>query len=53
MTKAGVEKVKVKARVTDKTLWLDASDEEQAVIAGYGVEIDDKGYFKEARVPPV
>ena len=50
MTKAGIEKVNIKARVTDKSLWLDASDEEQAVIAGYGVETDDKGYFKEPRV---
>ena len=50
MTKAGIEKVNIKARVTDKSLWLDASDEEQAVIAGYGVETDDQGYFKEPRV---
>jgi DNA-directed RNA polymerase subunit beta len=50
IAKAGIETVKVKARVTEKTKWLDASDEEQAVIAGYGVELDDKGYFKEARV---
>ncbi len=48
---AGVTKLKVKARVTDKTVWLDASDEEQAVIAGYGVALDDRGYFKESRVP--
>jgi DNA-directed RNA polymerase subunit beta len=51
LTKAGVEMVPFKARVTDETLWLDASDEEQAVIAGYGVDIDDKGYFVEPRVP--
>jgi DNA-directed RNA polymerase subunit beta len=50
MTKAGIDKLKIKARVTDKTVSLDASDEEQAVIAGYGVEIDDQGYFKEGRV---
>ncbi len=50
LVKAGIDKVKVKARVTDKTVWLDASDEEQAVIAGYGVETDDQGNFKEARV---
>jgi DNA-directed RNA polymerase subunit beta len=50
LAKAGIEKVNIKARVTDKSLWLDASDEEQAVIAGYGVETDAKGYFKEPRV---
>jgi DNA-directed RNA polymerase subunit beta len=51
IAKAGIATVKVKARVTERTQWLDASDEEQAVIAGYGVELDDKGYFKEGRVP--
>ncbi|HEU5004652.1 MAG TPA: DNA-directed RNA polymerase subunit beta [Candidatus Saccharimonadales bacterium] len=40
----------VKAKVTDKVVYLDAAEEEQAVIAGAGVEIDDKGYFTEARV---
>jgi len=50
LQKAGLETVKVKARATDKVQWLDASDEEQAVIAGYGVSIDDQGYLKEARV---
>jgi len=51
LEKAGIEKVNIKAHVTDKSLWLDASDEEQAVIAGYGVEITDNGYFVESRVP--
>jgi DNA-directed RNA polymerase subunit beta len=51
LEKAKIETVKVRAKVTDKISWLDASDEEQGVIAGYGVEIDDDGYFKEARVP--
>jgi DNA-directed RNA polymerase subunit beta len=48
--KAGIETVKIKAKVTDKTQWLDASDEERAIIAGYGIETDDQGYFKEPRV---
>ncbi|HEX3082809.1 MAG TPA: DNA-directed RNA polymerase subunit beta, partial [Candidatus Saccharimonadia bacterium] len=50
LAKAGVEMVAIKARVTDKVRWLDASDEEQAVIAGYGQEIDDRGYFTTSRV---
>lgn len=40
----------VKAKVTDKIVYLDASEEEQAVIAGAGNEIDNEGYFTEARV---
>ena len=50
LVKAGVETVAVKPRVTDDVDWLDASDDEQSVIAGYGVETDDKGYFKNPRV---
>ncbi len=50
LEKAKIETVKVKARVTTDVEWLDASDEERGVIAGYGVELDDKGYFKEPRV---
>jgi DNA-directed RNA polymerase subunit beta len=48
---AGIDRIPVKAHVTDTSIWLDASDEEQAVIAGYGVELDDNGYFVEPRVP--
>ena len=51
LSKAGVENVNIKARVTDKIAWLDASDEEQAVVAGYGVKVEDNGYFASGRVP--
>jgi len=51
LVKAGLEHVPVKARVTDKVAWLDASDEEQAVIAGYGIGTDENGYFATPRVP--
>jgi len=41
----------VKAKVTTKIVYLDASEEERAVIAGAGIEVDENGYFKEARIP--
>lgn len=40
----------VKARVTDQVEYLDAYDEESAVIAGSGNAVDDDGYFVEERV---
>lgn len=40
----------VRAKVTDKIVYLDAAEEEQAVIAGAGNPFDDKGYFIEPRV---
>lgn len=41
----------VKAQVTDKVVYLDASEEEQAVIASAGEEVDVKsGYFVHDRV---
>jgi len=40
----------VKAKVTTQILYLDAAEEGQVVIAGAGNEIDDKGYFVDARV---
>ena len=40
----------VKARVTDNVAYLDAYDEEAAVIAGGGNEVDDDGYFVADRV---
>ena len=51
LEKAKVETIKVKARVTNDVEWLDASDEERAVIAGYGVVVGDDGYYAEPRVP--
>jgi len=40
----------VKAKVTNEIVYLDAYDEESAVIAGAGSELDDNGYFTEERV---
>lgn len=40
----------VKAKVTTEVVFLDASEEEKAVIAGAGNDYDDNGYFKEPRV---
>src|SRR3990167_9085851 len=40
----------VKAKVTNQIVYLDAAEEEQAVIAGAGIEIDRQGYFVNARV---
>ena len=40
----------VRAKVTDKIVYLDAAEEESAIIAGAGNEINSNGYFKEPRV---
>lgn len=40
----------VRAKVTSDIIFLDAFDEEGAVIAGAGVDLDENGYFKENRV---
>jgi DNA-directed RNA polymerase subunit beta len=40
----------VKAKLTNEIVFLDAAEEEQAIIAGAGNEVDADGYFKEARV---
>ena len=40
----------VKAKVTNKIEYLDASEEEQAVIAGAGNPINTEGYFTDSRV---
>jgi len=40
----------VKAKVTSEIVWLDASGEEQSVIAGAGNETDENGYFVADRV---
>ncbi len=40
----------VKAKVTNDIVFLDAADEESAVIAGAGVETDEDGYFVDERV---
>jgi len=40
----------VRAQVTDKIVYLDAAEEEQAVIAAANEAIDDSGYFAQDRV---
>lgn len=40
----------VKAKVTNEVVYLDAYEEESAVIAGGGSEVDDDGYFVNSRV---
>ena len=40
----------VKAKLTNEVMFLDAAEEEQAIIAGAGNEVDSDGYFKEPRV---
>jgi DNA-directed RNA polymerase subunit beta len=40
----------VKARVTNEVEYIDAYEEDKAVITGAGTEVDDNGYFKEDRV---
>jgi DNA-directed RNA polymerase subunit beta len=40
----------VKAKVTDEVIYLDASEEEHAVIASAGEEVDESGYYKHDRV---
>ncbi len=40
----------VEGKVTDEVVYLDAFEEEVAVIAGAGAELDDKGHFVHERV---
>jgi DNA-directed RNA polymerase subunit beta len=40
----------VKAKVTDEVVYLDATGEEKAVIAGFGNDLDENGYFVNERV---
>ena len=47
---AGVEAVPVRAKVTDKIVYLDAADEQRAVIAQAKTAFDDQGYFIDRRV---
>ncbi len=42
---------KGRARVTDEVRYLDAADEEGQFITEAGVELDEKGYFVDARIP--
>ena len=51
MEKAGLTEVRIKARVSSDIVYLDAGDEEKAVIAQAKTPTDDKGYFVQTRVP--
>ena len=39
-----------KARVTDKIVYLDADEEEKAIIAPVAAKVDAKGYFSESKI---
>ena len=41
--------IRIKPRVTDEVLYLDAYEEERLIIGQSNIGIDDKGYFTEAR----
>lgn len=50
LEKAKIESVPVKARLTKEVVYLDAADEEKAVIAQANTPTDAEGYFVDARV---
>ncbi|MBI2798250.1 DNA-directed RNA polymerase subunit beta [Candidatus Saccharibacteria bacterium] len=50
LKKAGLDLVPIKARLTSTVDYLDASDEEKAVIAQANTPTDSKGYFVQSRV---
>ncbi len=50
LAKAGVELVPVKAKVTSEVVYLDAADEEKAVITQAKTPVDKNGYFVDLRV---
>ncbi len=50
LAKADIQEIPVKARVTKEVVYLDAFDEERAVIAPANIAIDDNGYFTSAVV---
>lgn len=41
--------IRIKPRVTDKVIYLDAYQEEKLIIGAAGIEINEQGYFAEAR----
>ncbi len=50
LEKLDLETIPVKAKVTNKVVFLDAAEEESAVIAGYGNQVGSDGYFTNDRV---
>ncbi len=51
LAKIGLANIRVKARATSEIIYLDAFDEERAVIAQAQTPVDDNGYFIQPRVP--
>ncbi len=51
LAKAKVEKIKIKPRVTNEVVYLNAFKEEKAVTAPATTKFDDKGYFVEENTP--
>jgi DNA-directed RNA polymerase subunit beta len=50
LMRAGIDSVPVKAQVSGKIVYLDAADEDQAIIAEAGTLVGEDGYFVEPRV---
>ncbi len=50
LEKAGITSVGVRPKVTDEVVYLDASDEERAVIAEAGTKFDKDGFFMNDRI---
>ncbi|MSR68247.1 DNA-directed RNA polymerase subunit beta [Candidatus Saccharibacteria bacterium] len=51
VAKIGLANIRVKARATSEIVYLDAFDEERAVIAQAQTPVDGNGYFIQPRVP--
>ena len=51
LTKIKKDKIKVKPRVSKEIVYLDALEEERAVIAEASTPLDKKGYFKDKILP--
>lgn len=51
LSKVKKDTVKVKPRVSKEVVYLDAIEEEKAIIAEASVSLDEKGYFKDKILP--
>ncbi|PIT87501.1 MAG: DNA-directed RNA polymerase subunit beta [Candidatus Magasanikbacteria bacterium CG10_big_fil_rev_8_21_14_0_10_40_10] len=51
LAKEKMEKIKIRSRVTNEIVYLNAFKEEKAVTASATIKIDDKGYFVDEMVP--
>ena len=50
LQRAGIEKVKIEPEVTNEIVYLDAGEEDRAVIAHANVPLDEKGHFIQEKV---